>query len=140
MMNQERILAIVKDIDRFFGDLECIQVKNVDDLKDKKEFYATSMILFSIINRAIDLGEEIVADKKIGLPTTYKDIFYLLEKNRIINKQLFEQLSSLIYFRNLAAHEYHTFTEKDVFTALKNVNAIKRFVDIVKKIMSRQQK
>lgn len=134
-MNKERLVSIFRDIERFFTDLEGIGVVDRDDLKDKKQFYATSMLLFSIINRAIDLGEEIIADKKFGLPATYNEIFYLLEKNKIISQRLCSQLSSLIYFRNLAAHEYHTFTEKDVFTAFQEINAVKKFVDIIKRII-----
>lgn len=134
-MNKERLLSIFRDIERFFTDLEGIGVFDRDDLKDKKQFYATSMLLFSIINRAIDLGEEIIADKKFGLPATYNEIFYLLEKNKIISQRLCSQLSSLIYFRNLAAHEYHTFTEKDVFNAFQEITAVKKFVEIIKSIM-----
>ena len=96
------------------------------------------MILFSIINRAIDLGEEVVADKKLGFPEKYREIFYLLERNRIIGRKLYEEFSYLIHFRNLAAHEYHTFTPDDVLRAFKKINAVEKFIDAVKKIYGKK--
>jgi len=46
------------------------------------------MVLFTILNRAIDLGEEIVLSKNLGMPSTYKDIFRLLLKNKTIEKNI----------------------------------------------------
>lgn len=107
-------------------------MRKIGDLASKERFYAVSMLLFSLINRAIDLGEEIVADKKLGLPGTYREIFYLLEKHKIISKELSKDLSSLVYFRNLAAHEYHTFTENDVYSAFHKIRSVQQFVDVIK--------
>lgn len=131
-MNVERMTVIIKDIERFSRDLSELDIKGIQDLQDKSKFYASSMILFSIINRAIDLGEEIVSYKKLGFPGTYKEIFYLLQKNNIIDKDLYQSLLDLIHFRNLAAHEYHTFTREDVFKAFKKINAVKNFVNAIK--------
>lgn len=131
-MNRERLLSIIIDIERFFRDLDSIKVRKIGDLASKERFYAVSMLLFSLINRAIDLGEEIVADKKLGLPGTYREIFYLMEKHKIIGKELSKDLSSLVYFRNLAAYEYHTFTEKDVYSAFHKIRAVQWFVDAIK--------
>ena len=94
--------------------------------------------MFSIINRAIDLGEEIVSYKKLGFPGRYREIFYLLEKNRIINEKSYNELSDLVYFRNLAAHEYHTFTENDVFNALKKISTVNNFIVIVKNVCNKK--
>ena len=90
------------------------------------------MIIFSIVNRAIDLGEEIVSYKKFGLPTRYGDIFYLLKKNKIIGREMYEQILDLVHFRNLAAHEYQTFSEEDVFKASERIDVVKEFI---KKVM-----
>lgn len=131
-MNKERLLSIIRDIERFFCDLDSIKVRKIEDLASKERFYAASMLLFSLINRAIDLGEEIVADKKLGLPGTYREIFYLLSKHKVISRELSDDLSSLVYFRNLAAHEYQTFTESDVYSAFHKIKSVQRFVDVVK--------
>lgn len=136
-MNKERIMRIIKDIERFSKDLSDARVKSIEELKEKEKFYAASMMLFSITNRAIDLGEEVVSDRKLGVPETYRDIFYFLERDGIIDSGLRKEFSSLIHFRNLAAHEYQNFAEKDVFAALKNISSVNKFVEIVKKLYSK---
>lgn len=76
MYDIERIGKIISDIERYFRDLELegLNIKNVEDLEDRKDFYAISMVLFSILNRAIDLGDEIVMANNLGMPSTYKEI------------------------------------------------------------------
>ncbi|NCN65747.1 MAG: DUF86 domain-containing protein [Candidatus Altiarchaeum hamiconexum] len=79
---------MINDIEKYFGDLENLGIEKADDLDDRKNFYAVSMVLFTILNRAIDLGEEIVLSKNLGMPSTYKDIFRLLLKNKTIEKNI----------------------------------------------------
>lgn len=78
------------------------------------------------------MGEEIISYKKLGFPEKYKEIFYLLERDGIIDEKLYKELLELVRFRNLAAHEYFTFTEDDVFGALKKIGAVKKFVGAVR--------
>ncbi len=134
MYDTERIGKILSDIERYFADMETINVKTMQDIGDKKNFYSVSMLLFSIINRTIDLGEEVVTANNLGTPSTYKDIFYLLRKGKIINDQMKNELSELTSYRNLFSHEYHSFTEKDVLKAMAKIGAVK---DFVKRIKSR---
>lgn len=100
MFDNERITHIIGDIEKYFTDLKEMEIKELDDLEDKKNFYSVSMILFSILNRAIDLGEEIVAGKKLGVPSTYKEIFKLLMQNKNIDKGMEKELSELVFYRN----------------------------------------
>ena len=132
---KERIIAIIRDVERFFTDLKEENIAKEEDLYPKGKFYAVSMILFSLVNRAIDLGEEIISTKNYGFPSTYREVFGLLEKNKVIDKALYSDLSYLVYFRNLASHEYHTFTSTDVYKAYKKIGAIKKFIVIAKKFL-----
>ena len=133
--DKERITKIIKDIEKFFKDLKGMHVVSVDGLLEKEKFYSVSMLLFSIINRTIDLGDEIVASKEVGIPSTYKEIFGLLSKNKVIPCDLAKGLSELVYYRNLLSHEYHDFTEKDVFTILRKIQIVERFIEKVKKLV-----
>ena len=97
-------------------------IKDVEDLKNFKNFHATSMLVFSIINRTIDIGEEIVAKEKLGFPSSYREVFEILADNKIIDEKLKQNLSKLVYYRNLFAHEYFSFTKKEVFDAFQKMN------------------
>ena len=62
----ERIGIILSDLEKYFIDLDQMKIKNAADLQEKSRFYASSMIIFSIINRTFNLGEEIVEAKTWG--------------------------------------------------------------------------
>lgn len=127
MYDKERIGKIISDIERYYNDLESIDIKSLKELEDKRNFYSASMLLFSIINRVIDLGEEVVAANNLGTPSTYKDIFFLLWKGKIIDTKIKTELSELASYRNLFSHEYYNFTEKDVLDGIKRIAITKDF-------------
>jgi uncharacterized protein YutE (UPF0331/DUF86 family) len=132
MYDIERISKIISDIERYFHDLKGLDIHNVEDLDDKKNLYSVSMILFSIINRTIDLADEMVMGNNLGMPSTYREIFKLLAKNRYIDNTLMEKMSNLVFYRNLLVHEYFDITENDVFDVLQRIDIVRQFVDIVK--------
>jgi len=132
MFDLERLTKIISDIHRYLDDLERLEINNPRDLDDVRNFYAVSMILFTLINRVIDLGDEIVTSRNLGVPGTYREIFNLLERGKVIDKELANDLSNLVYQRNILAHEYHNLTEKDVFRTYRRVHVIRKFVERVK--------
>jgi len=71
----DRMGIIMADIERYLRDFRELKIERVGDLQDKKTFYAASMILFSLLNRVIDLGNEVVMAKSLGIPATYREIF-----------------------------------------------------------------
>ena len=140
MYDMERIGKIISDIEKYFTDLEELKIDKEEDLEDKRNFYALSMALFSILNRTINLGSELVMANNLGMPTTYKDIFRLLGKNGFISRELEKELSHLVFYRNLLSHEYYDLTEKDVFDVSKRINIVKQFVEKSKDIIKKEMK
>jgi uncharacterized protein YutE (UPF0331/DUF86 family) len=103
----ERISAIISDIGRYRNDLMDLSISNPADLHDKRTFYAASMILFALLNRTIDPGNEVVIAQGFGVPATYRDIFTILEKEQVIEHDLAKKIAGLVLYRNLLSHEYH---------------------------------
>jgi len=132
MFDLERLTKIISDIYRYLDDLERIEIKDLHDLDDIRNFYAVSMLLFTLVNRAIDLGDEIVTSRNLGVPGTYREIFTLLERGKVIDKELASDLSNLVYRRNILAHEYYNLTEEDVFGIYRRTPVIRKFVERVK--------
>lgn len=79
-----------------------------------------------------------VVANDIGMPSTYREIFRLLAKNKFIDRRLEKRLSNLVFYRNLLSHEYYDLTEKDVFDVSKRIKVVKQFVDIVKDEISKK--
>lgn len=135
MYDRERIALILADIEVYCTDLREFQIRSAEDLRDKKTYYAVSMVLFSLLNRVIDLGSEMVMGAGLGTPATYRDIFRLLEKGGIIDGRMNRSLSSLVYYRNLLSHEYHTFDAIDLMEILARLPQVLDFVQIVKETL-----
>lgn len=133
MYDKEKLGKIFSDIDRYLNDLKSFGITDQEDLGDKKTFYAVSMTVFSAINRAIDLGEEVIAANNLGTPGTFKDIFFMLMKGGFISRKMKEQLSDLSSYRNLFSHEYFTFTVEDVFKAFCEISVIEDFANQMRK-------
>jgi len=135
MYDTERIARIIGDIERYLSDLQELNITEVSELKDRRNFYAASMVLFSILNGAIDLGEELVAANNLGMPSTYKEIFELLAGNKLIAASLGAELSRLVFYRNLLYHEYHRLSEADVLHVSRRMNVVKKFVNKAKELL-----
>ena len=132
-MDKERLTKIIADIEKYSKDLEKMKIKEVEDLRNIEKYYSTSMILFSLLNRVIDLGQEIVIGKKLGMPSTYKDIFRILLRRKIIDEKMFGKFKKLVDMRNMLSHEYHEIKGEDIFRTMKDVKIVKKFIKRMKK-------
>ena len=94
--DQERIATIFSDIRRYLKDLDELGIHNIEELHDKRNFYASSMILFSLLNRVFDLGSEMAIAHNLGIPATYREIFVLLQKDEIIGTALTHEMVGLV--------------------------------------------
>lgn len=75
-------------------------------------------ILFNIqmaIQNCIDIAAHIVSDENLGAPGSTNEMFYMLEDNGYIGRELTEKMVRAIGFRNLIVHEYVKLELKQVF-------------------------
>jgi len=133
--DREQVTKIVADIERYTKDLEELGISRRDDLEDRRNLYALSMLLFSIINRTIDLADEVVITNRLGMPSSYGEIFSLLSRKGFIDHELGEQMAALIFYRNMIAHQYDDLTDDDLYALFERLGTITRFVDRMKEII-----
>jgi len=127
MFDKERINHIIEDIEMYLKKLEDRKIKSANDLDDLN-YYACSMILFSILNRVIDLGDEIVKAKKLGYPMEIKEIFSLLFDKEIIDKKLGEKMKDFVRDRNKFSHRYGAIKRDDVLRLIREMVFVRKFV------------
>ncbi len=133
--DREQVTKIIADIERYTKDLEELGISRRDDLEDRRNLYALSMLLFSIINRAIDLADEVVITNRLGMPSSYSEIFSLLSRKGFIDRELGEQMAALVFYRNMIAHQYYDLTDDDLYALFERLGTITRFVDRMKEII-----
>lgn len=132
MYDLERIGKIISDINKYMKELEGYNLSK-EDLSDSKNYNASSMLIFAILNRLIDIGSEIISAEDLGAPNTYQDIMNILCRANIINKEKAEKLNKLISKRNVFAHFYEDITERELYNTIKEINEIKDFIKTIKK-------
>lgn len=135
MYDRERITRIIGDINRYHKDLDILSIRTPGDLADRTNYYALSMVLFSLINAVIDLAEEVVLRGDLGTPSTYREIFSLLERNGIIDSHMNKIMSRLVSYRNRLAREYGEITPDDLLRVLTMQNEVTTFVALVKDLI-----
>lgn len=133
MYDIERIIKIIKDIENYEKELNNLEISSIKDLEDSKNLHSSSMLCFAILNRAIDLGQEILVKEEYGMPNRYADIFNSLVKVGVMNENEAEEINQLIEFRNIIAHAYFQLTKKDIFRMIKGMSLINNFIGKVKK-------
>lgn len=138
MYDIEKINKIWKDIEKYFYELENIGLTK-ENINLPEKFYSSSMLLFGIINRAIDLAEEVIRKNPFGMPSSYEQYFELLGEKGIIDKNLSNELRKLTKDRNLFAHQYFDMNKKQVLNVLKRSYYVKDFVERIKKIIGKSK-
>lgn len=132
MYDLERIGKIISDINKYLKELEGYHLSR-EDMRDSKNYNASSMLIFAILNRIIDLGSEIISAEDLGAPNMYQDIMIILSKAGVINKFQAEEMNKLIRKRNLFAHFYEDINEKDLFDIIKEIKKVEDFLKTIKK-------
>jgi uncharacterized protein YutE (UPF0331/DUF86 family) len=67
------------------------------------------VVLFNIqmaVQNCIDIAAHVVSARGLGVPGSYNEMFYILEENKYIGRDLAERMVRAVGFRNLIVHEY----------------------------------
>lgn len=124
-----RIFEKVDAINRYLKDLNELNIENIEILKNKEKYYASSMIVFSILNDFFVLGDEMIDELGLEIAQKYKDIFTILEKGNYISKEDLYFCKNLVYLRNNLAHEYGEIKLEDLFELVSNIYNVKKVID-----------
>ena len=124
-----RIIDLIIRFESHTNNAKFVATKNISDYF---VYNTLAMECFQAVNSLIEIGEWIVAERKLGFPSTYREIFELLYNNKIINKEIFESIKRLIFLRNLIAHEYYKITKDELVEMVDLLKVAEKFVKEVK--------
>ena len=116
-------------------------LKRIKGKEQNKEFniedYDTQDVIVLNLQRAcqqsIDLAMFIVAEFGLGIPKTSVDAFQKLLDEKIITKEIFENMKGMVGFRNVAVHQYQSIDYDIVEYVIKN--KLSDFYDFNKEII-----
>lgn len=108
------------------------EIEQSPDLKGALERY-----LYLAVQATLDLGEAIIAFNDFRRPGTYTEVFYILDEEKLISKDLSEKLVNMTKFRNIIAHDYEKVDFGILYDALQNrLIDIETFIGAVKEKLS----
>jgi len=120
MVDKERLAKYINELSTY--------LRNLDELKKhpRDEFLANWRI-YSLAERQLHLsletfltiGEMIIAEFGFAKPDTYADIPRILFENKVISKQLKDNLVDLASFRNVLVHDYLYLNHEKVYKHLQ---------------------
>jgi len=139
MYDIERINKMVRDIEMYFSELKSIGLTE-ENINSPEKFFSSSMIMFGILNRTLDLAQEIIAKNEWGMPSAYEEYFEMLGGKGIVDKNLSDELKRLVKDRNLFAHEYYNMERKKVISISKRIYFVKDFIERVKQVVKKNEK
>ena len=121
-------IKLITDLQKYLQDLDEILPEEEEFIDNKSHQYGISMLMMNIINVCIDLGTEIISIKQLGYPNTYRDVFTILEKKKIISTKLTKKLKNLVGLRNLLAHEYGTINFELLYEQAKEIDFVQEYL------------
>lgn len=119
----------------------CIDRINEEYVGFEDEFYQNYTKQDSIIlnlerlsQATIDISTHIIRVEEFGIPKTSREVFVLLEQNRVLSKDISYSMQKMVGFRNLAVHDYQNLN-LDIVVAIIT-NHLKDFEKFVKEVQN----
>ncbi len=116
MISSEVINAMVDLVDENIRLIEEIRAQGYESFSNSfRDIQAAKHSLQEAIEACLDIGSHIIAEKGFRRPEDYKDIYKVLEEERIIDPALSAKLQEMAQFRNLLVHRYARIDTKRIF-------------------------
>lgn len=120
MENEAVILNKFDTIERCIKRINEEYQNNPENLEDYRKMDMIVLNLQRACESVTDLAMYIVSTRKLGLPQTKKDVFKILEDNKIIDNKMSKNMQSMVGFRNIAVHDYKNIDEKILQDVIEN--------------------
>ncbi len=115
----DRVKDKTNEIEEFLEELENSLPKNFEEYKTDYKLRAIGERYFEkIIKAVIDLSFMIIKSKSLKQPEYEKEVFDILNNEKIISNKLKEKLKNAKGMRNIIAHEYGRIDNELVFHSL----------------------
>lgn len=128
MLDKERIMSKVAELDSFLGELKQVSPATFDQYQAVEKKRSCERLLQLCIECIIDVCKMLVSGLKLGLPSDENDLFNKLHAKRIISKEMAKTLREMRGFRNILIHEYAAVDDELVYSYVKtNVKDFEEF-------------
>lgn len=137
MTSKPTIIQLIDRLEEYLSQLQELRKHSFREFeKDWKIYQLVDHSLHLAIECLIDIGKTLLIEKKLKKPQTYKEVFDILNKNKIISSELTEELKDLVEFRNSLIHDYLFLDLEDIYDVSQNkLKVFSEFLEAVRKIL-----
>jgi len=138
-LDKELIQLRIDVIERNLQEINSIKEEGYEKFSESfRDELAAKHALLESIEACVDIANHIIAVKGFRRPTDYKDVFKILQENKIISKELYMKLEEMAKFRNLLVHRYAEIETQKIFKIIKDdVRDVKEFVNMILKYLKK---
>jgi uncharacterized protein YutE (UPF0331/DUF86 family) len=119
MLDEERILAKLDELEGYLAELRAIAPQNLKEYRRIEKKRSCERLLQLCIECVIDMCRILVSGLRLGLPADENDLFEKLNKNGIVGSSVTRLLRQMRGFRNILVHEYASVDDELVFKYVK---------------------
>jgi len=84
------------------------------------------------IQNCVDIAAHIISEEGLGIPGSTNEMFYLLEENGYLDRDLTEKMVKAVGFRNLIVHEYGNIELNQVFDiSQKDITDLNEYLKLI---------
>ncbi|MBI5122315.1 DUF86 domain-containing protein [Candidatus Roizmanbacteria bacterium] len=120
MTNIEVLKNKLSEIQKYLNIIKDYQNKNKEDLiEDQTLRGAVERYLYLLCQSAIDFSEALISHLNFRYPSTYGEIFEILQEQKIISQEIALKMKKMTGFRNILTHAYGEVNLDIVLTVLQ---------------------
>lgn len=121
MVDSDLILAKAGSVKRHLS--RVIEKRNTALQTFLEDIDRQESILFNLqmaVQNCIDIAAHIIGEEGFGVPGSTSEMFYLLEENGYLDRNITEKMIKAVGLRNLIVHEYSKIDLAKVFEIAQN--------------------
>lgn len=119
LSSDNTIINKISSLERCMRRVKSLYQNDEKFLHDYNNQDAIILNLQRACEQALKLGMRVLKLKNLSIPSSYKEIFQLLNKEGIIDAELSENLANMVGFRNIAVHDYQELDLNKILEILK---------------------
>ena len=138
MLDRERILAKLDEIDGYLGELRAILPGDLTEYRRTEKRRACERLLQIAVESVIDVCNLLVSGLRLGLPGEEDDLLDKLQEAGVLSAAMTDTLKDMKGCRNILVHEYGRVDDEIVFRTVST--RLGDFTDFKREILEALKK
>lgn len=139
-LDQESIRSKIARMRRNLKELRhLVKLPYKEYVRDIHNTATAERLLQISIEAMLDIGSHIIAEKGLGEPLEYRQVFLILTQAKVLPKKMEENLLAMAGLRNRIVHGYEEIDHKLIHQFLKNnLEDFEDFIRIIIRYLSKE--